>query len=275
MAALFLYWYNLRWCVPYVYTLHLAPIPSDPFHRMLTHYGNRAIAISHEVGSFLNKKLGVPQEKISYVLNGVNEELLQPVTIEEKKQLRRQFNIPENNTVIALHARIAETKNQMSVVKALQVLSEQELANLTIVCSGEKCGDYYNRVCEEIKASALERQFVFCGWVQARDILGCADALLLPSKAEGFPLNCIEAMFMEIPVTRSKTAGYEDMKEYLKGLEDLSPATIAEHIRRIINGTEYESNLVVKAKSFVEKECTIQAMTRNTVSVYQRVMNEK
>ena len=80
---------------------------------------------------------------------------------------------------------------------------------------------------------------------------------------------------MEIPVTRSKTAGYEDMKEYLKGLEDLSPATIAEHIRRTINGTEYESNLVVKAKSFVEKECTIQAMTRNTVSVYQRVMNEK
>ena len=82
MAGLYMKWYNLHWSIPYIWTLHLAPIPCDPIHRMMTSYGKRAIAISYEVGEFLKDDLKIPQKDIRYVLNGVDEKTLLPVTKE-------------------------------------------------------------------------------------------------------------------------------------------------------------------------------------------------
>ena len=73
VASLYMKFYNLFWKMPYVYTLHLAPIPADFLHRMGTSVGNQAIAISTEVYNFLNKQLHVPESKITTVLNGVDE----------------------------------------------------------------------------------------------------------------------------------------------------------------------------------------------------------
>lgn len=274
MAALFMHWYNIRWNIPYVYTLHASSIPHDLIHRMLTYYGNRAIAISHNVGNFLNENLNVPKEKISFVLNGVDDTLLKPVTIQEKKTLRVKFGISEDSVVIALHSRIEEVKNHLAVVEALQLLAEKDRSRLTLLCSGETNSSYFLQVQETIKNNHLEDYFVFCGWTSTHDVLGSADALLLPSKSEGFPLSCIEAFFMNIPVTRSQTGGYEEMKDYVVALENVSPETLAKHIHRIIEGTEYENDQVERAKDFVEKTCTIKAMTCNTVAVYQEALKD-
>ena len=43
MAALYMQAYNLFYKVPVVYTLHLADVPSDFFHRKMTFFGDQAI----------------------------------------------------------------------------------------------------------------------------------------------------------------------------------------------------------------------------------------
>lgn len=77
---------------------------------------------------------------------------------------------------------------------------------------------------------------MFLGWVHAEDILGIAEVLLLPSLAEGYGLNCVEAMFMKVPVIRTKTGGYEDFKDYLIGMEDSQSDTRARYIKNVLNG---------------------------------------
>lgn len=260
--------------IPYVYTLHLAPIPHTLLHRAFTRYGNRAIAISQETGAFLQDGLGVPGDRISYVLNGVDPSLLTKPSPEERSRLRERFGIPEGRTVVAMHSRIAAVKNHLAMVEAVRLLSDAERARLLILCSGETRGDYYEALRAAIARYGLQDSFRFCGWVAPREILGAADALFLPSLSEGFPLNCIEAMFMDVPVTRSKTAGYADVRDYVVGLEDTSPGTIAAHLQRTVCGQEYPPGLTAAAKRFVQETCTVEIMTKKTVAVYQSVLEQ-
>ncbi|MCC8150583.1 MAG: glycosyltransferase family 4 protein [Lachnospiraceae bacterium] len=71
MAALYMKIYNMFWDVPMVYTLHLAPVPCDLFHRSLTYVGDMGIGVSTEVVNFMREKLQIPKEKTTVILNGV------------------------------------------------------------------------------------------------------------------------------------------------------------------------------------------------------------
>lgn len=70
---------------------------------------------------------------------------------------------------------------------------------------------------------------------------------------------------MKVPVIRTKTGGYQDMKEYCIGLENDSANTVSEHIRVIINKTEIDKNCINRAERFVQKKCTLTAMTNKTI----------
>ena len=274
MAGVFMKWYNLRWSIPYVWTLHLAPIPCDPIHRMMTSYGKRAIAISYEVGEFLKDGLKVPKKDIRYVLNGVDEKSLCPLNREEKLQLRKQMGIPADNVVVALHSRIDPVKNHEAVVEAVGMLTPQERERLIILCSGEKSGAYYEKIQNRISELGISDCFYFCGWVKAETIIGVSDALMLPSFKEGFGLNCIEAMFMRVPVFRTKTCGYRDMQDYCVGMEDAVTQTVFEHLRGILSGDSLDENRTNRAEAFVRKNCTVKAMTEHTLAVYKDVLSE-
>ena len=274
MAGLFMKWYNLRWSIPYVWTLHLAPIPCDPIHRMMTSYGKRAIAISYEVGEFLKDGLKVPEKDIRYVLNGVDEKSLCPLKPEEKVQHRKQMGIPVDKVVVALHSRIDPVKNHEAVVEAVGMLTSDERGKLMVLCSGEKSGAYYEKIQNRISELGISDCFYFCGWMPTETVLGTADVLILPSLKEGFPLNCIEAMFMRVPVFRTKTGGYQDIKDYCVGMKDATAQTVLEHLRGILSGESLDENRTNRAEAFVRKNCTVRAMTENTVAVYDDALKD-
>lgn len=272
MAGLFMAWYNLRWKIPYIWTLHLAPIPCDSIHRMMTSYGDKTIAISYEVGEFLKDGLKVPEKDIAYVLNGVDESQLDPVTAEERSKAREAMRIPADKVVIALHSRIASVKNHEAVVEAVGMLTPKERGQVLIICSGEKSGEYYEKIKGLIDQYQIGDCFRFCGWITAREILSCADVLMLPSLKEGFGLNCIEAMFMRIPVLRTKTGGYWDMRDCCIGMEDPSAQTVLKHIRKVLSGEDFCPEMINRAEAFVREQCTVKAMAENTISVYKAVL---
>lgn len=274
MASLYMRWYNHIWKCPYVYTLHLAPIPSDYAHRLVTSCGDRAIAISKEVGDFLRDRFKVPESKISFVLNGVDESKLTPLDADEKKKIRQEFGIAANKTIVALHSRITAVKGQMEVAKAVNMLDSRLRDELVILCSGEKGGQYYEDLVNYLCENHIEENFVFCGWRDARSVIGCADLMMLPSYAEGFPLNCIEAMFLKVPVVRSKTAGYHDVAQYVYALDEVSPECIAKCLKDVLSDMNKLQSKIDKAALWVQGVCTISAMTNNTVAVYRKVLQD-
>lgn len=265
---------NLFWHIPTVYTLHLAPVPHSLLYRLTTWGGHHTIAISEEVRLFLTKAFKIPQEKITKVLNGVDEKKLTPVSQDEKNSLRNDFKINSDKKVIALHSRIVPVKGQLEVAKALALCPARIRKDLVILCSGETNGEYYHDLKKYIMNNSLEENFVFCGWKSAREVIGASDVMMLPSTHEGFGLNCIEAMLMKVPVIRTKLPGYLDMQDYCFALDTPKADSIKGVLIDIVDNYENYKNIVDKAHLFASKNCTISTMTRKCLKVYEKVIKK-
>lgn len=274
VASVYIFLYNLVYKIPYVYTLHLANIPHDIVHRKFTFIGAKAIGVSTDVSNSLVDDLKISSEKVVTVLNGVDERALLPMQKNEVNMVKNEWNIPEDKIVIVMHSRIDPVKNHRLVVEAVNRLEECEKEKIQIVCSGEPKGSYYNEIIELIKRYNLQNYFSFIGWVNTRKILGIADYLFLPSFKEGFPLSVVEAAFMKVPVVRTKTAGYEDMK-YGVPISATDPEDMVKVIRNIVNKNVLEyQNLTQAAYDFAKASLTATKMAENTLNVYKEVLND-
>lgn len=271
-AAIFMQLCRAICRVPFVYTLHLADVPSDFFHRKMTFVGKKAIGVSTEVREFLVNRLRIPESKTVTVLNGVDPEKLLPLTEDEKKEIKSAWSIPEDALVFAMHSRIAPVKNHMLVVEALSVLSEEERGRLVVVCSGEKKGEYYEALLDAIEKRGLLESFRFVGWTSARQLLGISDFLLLPSLNEGFALNVSEAFFMRVPVARTETAGFRD-QEYCLPISMTDPTDVVDIMKRAIEkGFGEYSDRVEKAYALAVAKLSCTKMAENTAAVYEEVL---
>lgn len=274
VASLYMKIYNMFWKMPYVYTLHLAPIPADFIHRIGTSVGNQAVAISTEVYDFLHKQFHVPKYKITMVLNGVDETKLAKLSDFEIVNLKRKYYIPEECFVFVVHSRIDEVKNHLAIVEEVGLLSQQEREKIKIVCSGTMDGAYYKKVVSRIEELQIQDQFVFTGWIETREILSIGDALLQPSFKEGFLLSMVEAMFMEVPVIRTRTGGYEDFKDYCYAIEGNTPEHVLYWLKKVIDDKRCVMGKVKAAYQFVNKNCTLREMALNTEKVYEKVIKK-
>lgn len=276
MAALVMKFYNIFFKIPVVYTLHLAGIPHDFFHRVMTYAGDQAIGVSTEVSRFMVKDLKIPKEKVTTVLNGVNPDLLKPLTQEEKREVMLRIGEKtDEKFVIALHSRIDEVKNHMLVVEAIHQLPEEVRRKIVVVCSGTPVGSYYEKCIQKISEYKLEDIFRFIGWTQTRDILGIADMLCLPSRNEGFPLSVCEAFLMKVPVVRTRTAGFDDVC-YCIPIDMDDPEPLIEIIVESVNGNinKLRENVYISYQ-FANKTLTVEQMTLNTLNVYKKAIDNK
>ncbi len=258
--------------IPVVYTLHLAPVPSDFIHRIFTYAGNKAIGVSTEVSEFLINKLKVRADKVTTVLNGVNNEKLLPLSDDEKKAIKEKYNISDDKTVLVMHSRIDRVKNHLFTVEIMSKLPQRIKDRVVVVCSGEKDGGYYQEVLEKIKDYDLEKNFVFTGWISTRDIMGIADLVLLPSINEGFALTVIEAFFMNVPVLRTQSGGYNDQKIGCGRIDLNKPEELIEEITNLCEkGKEIYKEQIDRAYKFAIENVTVEKMVMNTVDVYKEV----
>ena len=156
----------------------------------------------------------------------------------------------------------------------MRLLKQEEREKLLFLVSGTKKGGYYQRVVDTVSEYGLENQFRFVGWSETREILGVADALVLPSIMEGFPLSVPEAFLMKIPVIRTRTAGFEDQK-YCIPIDMNDPEDLAGILRRIAAGdwTELREN-VETAYQYAVENFTAEVMTRKTLEVYEQAIRE-
>lgn len=273
MAALYMKIYRMFYKIPMVYTLHLADIPADFIHKKMTYVGDKAIGVSTEVSNFLAEKLEIPKSKIVTICNGVDEKLLQPLTPREKQSLLQKWDIPSKDKFIfVLHSRIEEVKNHLLVVEAMNLLSEDIKEKILFVCSGLRQGEYYQKLIEKINLYQLNKYFIFTGWVKARDILGIADTLILPSINEGFGLSVVEAFFMKVPVIRTKTAGFSDQK-FCTEIQIGNPLQVAGILSKYVNDKNSFLTQVEDAYEYALQNFTIKIMTKKTVDVYKNVVS--
>ncbi len=266
--------YNLCYShIPTIWITHTVPYPTDFLRNALAYYGDKCIAISSEAKKFLVNKLHIDSNKISLVLNGVDETKLAPLSAVEKRRLKEKWQI-NRPIVFALHGRIDPIKGFDVLIESLKKLSKNELSQILIICSGDiENNTYYTSLLKTISDNHLTDVFRFVGWCSARDILGISSVMLQPSWREGFPLAAIEAFFMQIPLIRTRAGGFEDMKNVCIGIPIGDSNTLAFHLHKIIVNPHQYDYMINDAYKFALENCSISQMVNKTISVYHKTID--
>lgn len=138
------------------------------------------------------------------IYNGISEDIYKEELNKSVLQdLRRQFNLPENKSIILSVSSLIKRKNVGVILKAF---SESNLPNTILVIAGD--GNLKQEYQDEYdKNKAIH----FLGHVgNVVNLLQISDVLVSVSKSEGFGLNVAEAASVGLPLILSDLEPYKE-----------------------------------------------------------------
>ncbi len=201
--------------VPYIWSNHLVPLPSDFIHRVATRYGSCAVAEGIAGEEMLVNDFRIPKNKVAVVNLGVDFEKFKKATVQEQNALVEKYQINKDERIILLYGRLHPVKGHQFLLEALRSLIDEKFR---LVFPGEN-ESYKETIIECAEAMGITDKIIFPGYIRGYEWLSVADLMVLPSEREGFGIVNVEAFVMGVPVIRTKTGGYEDMKDLCFGVE--------------------------------------------------------
>jgi glycosyltransferase involved in cell wall biosynthesis len=156
------------------------------------------VAVSEKVKHELIE-IGVPPEKISVILNGVNLKEFAPGNVD-----RTIWNLPINKSVALFVGDIRTNRKNLDTIFLALANSE----NLHLAVVGELKNSPYPRLSQEL---GISDRVHFLGYRRdVADVMKAADFFVFPSRYEACTLALIEALASGLPViTATSTGGSE------------------------------------------------------------------
>jgi glycosyltransferase involved in cell wall biosynthesis len=234
---------------------------SSGLQRRLRRLGARRLAAHVAVGERaardVEAAIGLPTGSVRTIYNGVPDEPVEP--------LRRLAEGP----VVGAVGRLAAEKGFDLAVRALRELPETTLALV---------GDGPERArLEELAAElGVAPRLILVGWSdEPRRYLPGFDALLLPSRHEGFPLAVVEGMLAGLPVVAADVgsvgeAVLDGETGYLVRPGDA--AAMAERLRLLLGGADLARRLGARGRERALELFTADAMTASFEALYREIL---
>jgi len=176
--------------------------------RMCKPFVNEFVAVSVQLHEYLRKRIGVPEQKLHLVHNGVDIDVFRPHSADDLPPPGYPFRY-QDHWVVGTVGRLARIKNQTLLAQAFVLLARSgapgvEQVRLAIVGEGE--------LRPAIRAILDDAGLAESVWMPgARDdiasILRALDCFVLPSIAEGTSCTLQEAMATALPIVATDVGG--------------------------------------------------------------------
>ena len=186
----------------------------------------------------------------------------------DRAGLERELGIPAGARLVVAVGRLAPVKNHALAIRAIADVPE---ATLAIV--GE--GPLHAQLAAQAASLGLAERVVLTGLrVDAREIMGAADAVVVPSVGEGLPLVALEALAARTPVVATSVRGIrelltDDHDSLLVPADD--PDALAAALRRILDDHALASRLVQAGAELVAPY-TEARMVESYLDLYERLV---
>ena len=155
-----------------------------------------------------------PDEKAVVIYNGIDDtpyDALAPQRDSLRAKLRGSIGAPPDAPVVTLAGELNERKQQRVVIEAMPHLLER-FPNLRVLFVGD--GDDRAALEATVRERGLHASIIFTGFrADVPEILMGSDALLLPSRVEGFGYVLVEAMAAGIPCIASNVSSIPEIVE--------------------------------------------------------------
>lgn len=173
---------------------------------------DKIICLHEDDKNICIKKLGIPDNKIEVLRNGVDLCRFFPADSSSKNSIKQELGISENQLVVGMIGRLWEQKNPHALISsAIDLLQNRDDVVFLFIGEGELESEL------KLRARSYDKHIRFLGWRNDTErILRVFDIFCLPSKWEGMPLAIIEAMASGLPCVVSDIPGNKHLIEHGK-----------------------------------------------------------
>ena len=240
---------------------------------------NRYIALSKDLESYLVTKIGVPQERITQIYNGVNCHVFHPAAAGREDLPEPNFSAREA-IVIGTVGRMQEVKDQINLTRAFihlaSILPEYK-QNLRLAMIGD---GPIRTTCEHLLNEAGLRHLAWIpgprGDVAA--VMRGIDIFVLPSLAEGISNTILEAMATGLPIVATAVGGNPELvEEGVTGrlVSAANPVALAEAIKPYVLDSQMRRQHGQVGRLRAETRFSMEAMMDSYMQVYAHVLERK
>lgn len=244
--------------------------------RLFKPFVHRYIAVSRDLASYLQQKVGVPPARIAQIYNGVDAERFHPAGERREDVPCAGFAGPEN-FVIGTVVRMQDVKDPVNLARAfvrLLQMAPDGARRMRLVMVGD--GPLREQVRLLLAGAGVEH----CAWLPGERndvarIMRSFDLFVLPSLAEGISNTILEAMASGLPVLATDVGGNPELIE--PGVTGtLVPRDDAESMARAMHAYAESAELCRRhgseARRTVERRFGMEAMVNAYMAVYDQLL---
>ena len=238
---------------------------------------DRYITVSLDLKKWLINTIGVNQNAIVQIYNGVDQTLFKPGTATLPEKTKADF-LPQESVVIGTVGRLAAVKDQATLIRAFSRALEllpREKQRMHLVITGD--GPLRTQLETLINDLGIG-EFVWMAGDRndIPDILRLLDIFVLPSIGEGISNTILEAMATALPVIATNVGGNPELIEngvngYLVPCSDAEK--LGEYIVKLAISSSTRSRMGQASLEKVSKKFNWENTVENYLTVYNELLN--
>ncbi len=216
--------------------------------------------------------LGISEDKVSVVPNGVDTEKFKPAG---KEYARGLLNLPQNKKMVLFVGALRKIKGVDYLIEAAKNVVD---ANTELYMVGRDDGlkKSLEKRAQELKIADCIK---FIGPVNHEDIplwISASDILVLPSLSEGRPNVVLEALACEVPVVATNVGGIPELMVngetgYLVPAKN--PVELSEKVNKLLEDGDLRVRMgKLGRKSIIQRGLTWEAHAEKTVDIYSKLL---
>ncbi len=244
--------------------------------RLFKPFVHHYIAVSRDLESYLQQKVGVLPSRVAQIYNGVDSERFHPAGERREEVPCAGFAGP-GDFVIGTVGRMQDVKDQLTLARAFVRLTQGipgAEQRLRLVMIGD--GPLRERVRVLLADAGVER----FAWLPGERndvprIMRSFDLFVLPSLAEGISNTILEAMASGLPVLATAVGGNPELIEdgvtgTLVPRDD--PESMARAMRAYAESTELCRRHGMDARRTIERKFGMEAMVDAYMAIYDKLL---
>lgn len=267
-----------RYGCPVVTTEHLSMIGRSRRRLLLkglfTRYVRRIIAVSESTRRCLEESHGVPADRITVVLNGID---LDGLRFLSQDDARSRLGIDRGRLAIGCVGELIPRKGHSYLMEAMAEIEGRSpgLAQLVIVGEGRE----RSRLERQVADLGLDGVVKLPGMIEgAGSLLKAFDLFVMPSMMEAMPFALIESMAAGLPAVATSVWGIpEIVREGKTGLLVPPAATpeLAGAILKLLKDEDLRARFGATAEADARERFSLAEMADKTAGVYEELVAAK
>ncbi|MEN3014199.1 MAG: glycosyltransferase family 4 protein [Endomicrobiia bacterium] len=229
-------------------------------NRFLYRNCNGVIAVSNKIKENLIKDFNLYNDKVNLIYDGFNLK-------QGDFNIRKNYNISEDEIVISIIGRIEKNKAQDFAVEVAYELVKNNLKVKLLIIGKIEDHLFYKKIIEKINTLKISENVIFTGFVKnTADYIFSSDVILCCSYYEGLPRSLVESIILSKPVVCSSAVDINDLEEFkeiIKIVKERNPKKFAKAILELLSYKKAKIN-----PDILQEKFSIESMIKKYLKFY-------